>query len=90
MASEQVSPAISDVAGDYIAQTTLGGVGSFTINSDSTTSTGLTITRDSPWTGMAKTSASGGQGYGILAGTGVYAYRNPSVAQAYFEIGMRK
>lgn len=90
VASEQISPSISDVAGDYIAQNTRGAVGTFTIKSDSTTSTGLTITRDSPWVGMARTSAFGGQGYGILAGTGVYAYRDPSVSQPYFEIGMRK
>ncbi len=90
VASEQISPSMSDIVGDYFAQTTLGTAGIFSINSNSTTSTGLTITRDTPWTGMARTSATGGQGYGILAGTGVYAYRDPNVAAGYFEIGMRK
>lgn len=90
VASQQISPSLSDIVGDYFAQTTLGTAGLFSINSNSTTSTGLTITRDSPWTGMAKTSALGGQGYGILAGTGVYAYRDPARAAGYFEIGMRK
>jgi len=90
VASEQTSPAISDVAGEYIAHTTAGTSGAFTIYSDSTTSHGLTITRDSPWTGIARTSSVGGQGYGILAGTGVYAYRNPQNGSGYFEIGMRK
>jgi hypothetical protein len=88
--SEQVSPSVSDIAGDYVAQTTLGLAASFSINSNATTSTGLTITKDSPWVGMVKTNSSGGKGVGIAAGTGVYAYRDPQVSAAYFEIGMRK
>jgi len=39
---------------------------------------------------MDKTSAAGGQGYGIMAGTGVYAYRNPGEFWGYFELGIRK
>jgi hypothetical protein len=39
---------------------------------------------------MVKTNSPGGQGYGILAGTGVYAYRNPMNGSGYFEVGMRK
>ena len=90
VASEQISPSISDVAGEYIALMTAGTSGRVTINCDSLTSTGLTITRDFPWAGMAKSGSVGGQGYEILAGMGVRAYCNPQSGSGYFEIGIRK
>jgi hypothetical protein len=88
--SEQVAVTLSDVAGQYFYKSTAGTTGLTTISSSLTTGDGLTIALNDPWIGMGKTSAAGGQGYGIMAGTGVYAYRNPATFRGYFELGMRK
>ncbi len=88
--SEQVNTSISDVVGKYVAHSTYGGVGTVDILANSTTSNGNTLSANTPWLGMVKTSAAGGEGFGILAGTGVYAYRDPQLGSGYFEIGMRQ
>jgi hypothetical protein len=52
----------------------------------------LTIAQNSPWDGIATVSGGGiGNGYGMIAGNGVYVYRNPNVPgkAAYLEIGLK-
>jgi hypothetical protein len=90
VAAQQIANVIGDVAGTYIAHSTTGGAGTVELSTNYTTSSGYTITPDTPWLGMAKTSSTGGNGYGILAGTGVYVYRDPNISSGYFEVGMRK
>jgi hypothetical protein len=80
------------VAGRYAYSNVYGSSGIVTLNSNGTTSTGLTVAGNTPWTGIATvTGGSAGTGYGMLAGNGVYVYRNPTIPgqSAYFEVGLR-
>lgn len=93
IAAEQFAPTMADVAGTYIYKNTVGTTGRVTIAAQSATigtAGSLTLTANNPWTGIVHTNSSGGNGYGILAGSGVYAYRDPAVAAGYFELGMRR
>lgn len=85
--SSQAGYVQSLVDGTYISQATNGIAASLDISGtaikDSLGNT-FTATFDSPWTGMA--SISGG-GYALLAGTGAYAYGDPS---NFLELGMKK
>ena len=90
--SSSVDSVTADIIGDYAYSNDYGGAGKVTINPNSTTSTGLAITQNTPWKGIATvTGGSAGAGYGILAGNGVYVYRNPTIPSqsAYFEIGLK-
>ena len=90
--SDVVSVVGSDVAGTYVATSVYGGTGTVTLNANQTTSSGQNVTYNQPWTGMATvTGGSVGTGYALLAGNGVYVYRNPTIPNqsAYYEIGLR-
>lgn len=90
--SSQQTISTAQTNGTWVAASTTGLNATFTasgnlisyqtINGTPSTSTS-TFTSDSPWTGIA-TTASGG--YGLLAGTGVYAYQNTG---GYAEIGVK-
>ncbi len=85
-----ITPA--DVAGTYIASDDYGGTGTVTVNANLTTSFGETITYNQPWAGISTISSNTyGDGYSILAGNGVYVYRNPNIPNrsAYYQIGLR-
>lgn len=82
----------ASVAGNYVWSNDYGTSGLVTLNSNLTTSTGLTIAQNSPWAGIATVSGGGvGNGYGMIAGNGVYVYRNSTIPSqpAYYEIGLR-
>lgn len=85
--SSQAGYSQSLVDGTYISQATNGIAASLDISGtaikDSLGNT-FTATFNSPWTGMA--SISGG-GYAVLAGTGAYAYGDPT---NFLELGMKK
>lgn len=69
-----------------------GTTGVVTLNSNDTTSSGLTIAENAPWSGLATvTGGSYGTGYGMIAGNGVYVYRNPTIPgrAAYLELGLK-
>jgi hypothetical protein len=86
------SSSSADVVGNYAWSNDYGDSGLVTINPNSTTSGGLAITPNSPWNGISTVTGGGsGTGYGMLAGNGVYVYRNPTIvgAPAYFEVGLR-
>jgi hypothetical protein len=92
VASSTVSTTAADVAGTYLWTNDYGQAGTVTLNSNNTTSSGLTVTQNSPWDGIATVSGGGiGNGYGMIAGNGVYVYRNPNVVgkAAYFELGLK-
>lgn len=92
IASTLVATNTADVAGTYLWTNDYGQAGTVTLNSNNTTSTGLTIAQNSPWDGIATVSGGGiGNGYGMIAGNGVYVYRNPNVVgkAAYFEVGLK-
>jgi len=87
--SQQAAATAADIAGQYFYKSTAWSTGLTTIFSNLTTADGLTITLNDPWIGMHKTSAAGGQAYGVIW-AGVYAYRNPGEFGGYFELGIRK
>jgi len=90
--SSRVATTTSDTPGTYVWSNSYGSSGTVIVKSDNTTDSGLTITQNSPWDGIATVSGGGvGNGYAVLAGNGVYAYRNPNVPNrpAYFEVGMK-
>ena len=88
--STEVASTSAALAGNYAWSNDYGQSGLVTVNSNSTTSTGLNISVNSPWNGIATiTGGSYGTGYGIIAGTGVYVYRNPTVSAPYYEIGLK-
>jgi hypothetical protein len=92
VASTLVATSTADVVGTYLWTNDYGQSGVVTLNANNTTSTGLTITQNSPWDGIATVSGGGiGNGYGMIAGNGVYVYRNPNVVgkAAYFELGLK-
>ncbi len=83
----------SQIGGTYVYQATLPNevsqkTGTFSFDaSSSTTRAGLTFALNEPWNGMAK---AGANGYAIFTGGGVYAYRNPSVASGFYELGVKR
>ena len=88
--SSEVATTTGALVGNYAWSNDYGQSGVVTLNANSTTSAGLTITQNSPWNGIATVSGgSVGPGYGIIAGNGVYVYRNPNISTPYFELGMR-
>jgi len=90
--STQVTTAASDLAGNYLWANDYGSSGVVTLNSNDTTSSGLTIAENSPWSGLATVTGGGnGTGYGMIAGNGVYVYRNPNIVgrAAYLELGLK-
>ena len=92
VASTLVATTTGDIPGDYAWNNDYGQAGVVTINPNSTTSSGLTITQNSPWNGIATVSGGGiGDGYGMIAGNGVYVYRNTTIPgrAAYFEVGLK-
>lgn len=92
IASTAVATSTSDLPGTYLWTNDYGQSGTVTLNSNNTTSSGLTITQNSPWDGIATVAGGGiGNGYGMIAGNGVYVYRNPNVVgkAAYFEVGLK-
>lgn len=78
----------TDVYGTYFAKSSNGGNAVFTVDAAGShvNGTTLAVNYNSPWAGMATVSNGG---TAILAGTGVYAYMNPSISSSYFEIGIR-
>ena len=85
----------SGVDGRYFAMNTYGQSGelslstntaNFQITATSASGSINTATGNQPWDGFAKTPS--GDGYGLMAGNGVYAYIKPS--SYYFEIGVQK
>lgn len=90
--STQAATSASELAGNYAWSNDYGASGVTTLNSNDTTSQGLAITENAPWTGMATVTGGGmGTGYGMIAGNGVYVYRNPTISgrSAYFELGLK-
>jgi len=79
------------IDGNYFYKNTLGGTGSVTLSSNTstlqvTTSSGVVATANQPWNGFAKSTT----GFGLMAGNGVYVYMDPSVSNSYYEIGIQK
>jgi hypothetical protein len=90
--STQASTTSPENAGNYIYSSDRGTSGLVTINPNSTTSNGQVITQNTPWNGIATiTGGSYGTGYGLLAGNGLYVYRNPTIpgTPSYMEIGLK-
>lgn len=89
--STQTATVASALSGLYAWGNDYGQGGTVTLNANETTSSGLTIQENTPWTGIATvTGGTTGTGYGLIAGNGVYVYRNPNIPNeaAYFEIGL--
>lgn len=77
------------IDGMWYFQTNSGQAGSLTVagsNIASSLGNNVSATFDSPWTGLAAISSGG---YGLLAGTGAYAYVNPAFP-GYLELGMKR
>jgi len=90
--STQAATTSAGNSGNYIYASNRGTSGLVTVNPNSTTSNGQAITQNSPWNGIATiTGGSYGTGYGLLAGNGVYVYRNPTIpgTPSYMEIGLK-
>lgn len=83
-----IVPAV-DVYGTYFSKSSYGGNSVFTVDASGShvNGTTLAVNYNAPWPGMATVSNGG---TAILAGTGVYAYLNPSISSSYFEIGVRQ
>ena len=85
----------SGVDGKYFAMNTYGQSGELSLSTNSANSEVTaksasgsinTATGNQPWDGFAKTPSD--DGYGLMAGNGVYAYIKPN--NYYFEIGVQK
>jgi hypothetical protein len=85
----------SGIDGRYFAMNTYGQSGELSLSTNTanfqitaTTASGSinTATGNQPWDGFAKTPS--GDGYGLMAGNGVYAYIKPN--SYYLEIGVQK
>jgi hypothetical protein len=90
--STQAATTASGNSGNYVYSSNRGTSGLVTVNPNSTTSNGQAITQNAPWNGIATiTGGSYGTGYGLLAGNGVYVYRNPTIpgTPSYMEIGLK-
>jgi hypothetical protein len=90
--SSLVTTSVADVVGKYMWANVYGSAGTVALNSNGTTSSGYTATTNIPWDGLSTISSDGiGAGYGLIAGNGVYVYRNPAMPNkpAYLEIGLR-
>jgi hypothetical protein len=88
--SSEVATTTAGLTGNYVWSNDYGQSGVVTLNPNSTTSSGLAIAQNSPWTGISTvTGGSNGTGYGMIAGNGVYVYRNPNISAAYFEVGLK-
>lgn len=79
------------IDGNYIYKNTLGGTGSVSLSSNTSTlqvktSSGVVATANQPWGGFAKSTT----GFGLMAGNGVYVYMDPNVSNSYYEIGIQK
>ena len=99
IASTQSSVQSGSVDGTYtyLANTGVSGATSvagtgftsvYTFNGSSGTNSG-TVVFNSPWTGMSSVTGGNNTGIAMMAGTGVYAYRDNDATHHYFEIGMR-
>ena len=63
--------------------------GSYTLSGVSYSESG-TLSYNSPWNGfVTATNSSGSVGTAIVAGTGVYAYRNNAANSTYWEVGIK-
>lgn len=90
--STEAATTSAGMAGNYAWSNDYGQSGIATINADGTTSSGTSITQNTPWNGIGTVTGGGvGTGYGIVAGNGVYVYRNANIPgkSAYFEIGLK-
>ena len=79
------------IDGNYFYKNTLGGTGSVSLSSNTSTlqvktTSGVVATANQPWDGFAKSTT----GFGLMAGNGVYVYMDPSVSNSYYEIGIQK
>jgi hypothetical protein len=79
------------IDGNYFYKNTLGGTGSVALSSNTntlqvTTSSGVVATANQPWDGFAKST----NGFGLMAGNGVYVYIDPTISNSYYEIGIQK
>ena len=79
------------IDGNYFYKNTLGGTGSVSLSSNSstlqvTTSSGVVATANQPWEGFAKSNT----GFGLMAGNGIYVYIDPRISNSYYEIGIQK
>ena len=90
--STQAATTSAGNSGNYVYASDRGESGLVTVNPNSTTSNGKVITQNTPWNGIATINGgSYGAGYGLLAGNGVYVYRNPTIpgTPSYMEIGLK-
>jgi hypothetical protein len=90
--STETATSSAGMVGTYAYINDYGQSGTVTINADGTTSSGLTIAQNSPWNGIATVTGGGlGTGYGMVAGNGVYVYKNSNIPGkvAYMEIGLK-
>lgn len=78
-----------DVAGNYAWSNVYGQSGVVSINANGTTNTGLSLTPNAPWSGITTVAGGTGTGYGMIAGNGVYVYRNSTISAPYFEVGLK-
>ena len=85
----------SGIDGRYLAMNTYGQSGELSLTTDNAklqvtakfaSGSTNTVTGNLPWDGFAKTPS--GDGYGLMAGNGVYAFIKPN--SYYFEIGVQK
>lgn len=88
VSSNTSAMAAADVYGTYFAKNSVGGNAVFSVDAGGSHFGGSTVgvTYNAPWRGMATTSNGG---TAMMAGNGVYAYRNPYMGYSYFEIGAR-
>lgn len=92
ISSTQAATTSAGNSGNYIYASNRGESGLITVNPNSTTAGGQVITQNTPWNGIATiTGGAYGTGYGLLAGNGVYVYRNPTIpgTPSYMEIGLK-
>lgn len=79
---------ITNSSNGYSGVTTISGTSYTTVNTGGTNSGNLTF--DTPWRGFARPLGINDDGYAILAGTGVFAYRSNVANRAYYEVGVLK
>ena len=97
IASTQELISINDADGIYTEHGNSGQVGTTTVTGTSFTSqqvdyrnvkinTSGTAQYNIPWAGLVTTSS---DGTGMLAGSGVYAYRDNNIHSNYYAVGLR-